>query len=155
MQVQTQVMSNMETVSRYCASVGCRRLTLCPSCLLLTQDMQNPASAANAHSTSLKSSYSPSGSLNPIVCKKLDGWRPQNSVSSGLEIALFSYFDRLTLMKAIFAGDIAFAQCPDPAIGWRFDKPRNLNPQSLVNCWDCPADSLCLTHEASLVQKKD
>lgn len=79
--------------------------------------MQNPASAANAHSMSPKSSYSPSGSLNPIICKKLDGWRPQNSASLGLEMALFSYFDRITLMKTIFARGIAFAQCPDPAIG--------------------------------------
>lgn len=53
-----------------------------------------------------------------------------------------------------FCQGIAFAQCPDPAIGWRHEKPRNLKPPSLVNCWDYPADSLCLAHEASLLQKK-
>ena len=72
-----------------------------------------------------------------------------------MPVSSLYYFDKTHSDEGHFCQGYSICQCPDPAIGWRYEKPRNLHPPSLVNCWDYPADSLCLTHEASLVQNKD
>lgn len=64
----------------------------------------------------LRHQIRPSGSPVPRICKRLTFNAHKNSASLELDAALFSSFDRLSLLKAISARGVAFSQCLNPTI---------------------------------------